>query len=198
VMQKNATDLIDDTQVGVTNLHQDINYAAGRVATQSAYYQIGFARGSRFYASVTHTYSANRGCETQLLAPCFGQSNDWTPSDHDQRFDVTAGVIANDARGGWFGADAEYGSGLSSGLNPNGGSTCAGPGYTANVGGPCKFTPHLTFDVEKGIALARGVALTVRVANLLDDRYLVTHLNAQGNHYAPPRTFEVGLRFGGK
>ena len=29
VMQKNATDLIDDTQVGVTNLHQDIKLRAG-------------------------------------------------------------------------------------------------------------------------------------------------------------------------
>jgi len=198
VMQKNATDLIDDTQVGVTNLHQDINYAQGRIATQSAYYQMGFGRASRFYASVTHTYSVNRGCETQLLAPCFGQSDDWTPTDHDQRVDVSSGVIANDRRGGWLAADAEYGSGLSTGLDPNGGITCAGPGYLANVGGPCKFTPHLTFDLEKGIALSPGVVLTLRVQNLLNDQYLVTYLNAQDNHYAPPRTFEVGLRLSGK
>jgi hypothetical protein len=26
----------------------------------------------------------------------------------------------------------------------------------------------------------------------------VTYLNAQGNHYAPPRTFQVGLRISGK
>ncbi len=39
VMQKNAADLIDDTQVGVTLLHQDINYAQGRIATQAVYYQ---------------------------------------------------------------------------------------------------------------------------------------------------------------
>jgi hypothetical protein len=198
VMQKNATDLIDDTQVGVTNLHQDINYAQGRIATQSAYYQVGFGRASRFYASVTHTYSVNRGCETQLLAPCFGQSDDWRPADHDQRVDISSGVIANDRRGGWLAADAEYGSGLSTGLDPNGGITCAGPGYLANVGGPCKFTPHLTFDLEKGIALSPGVVLTLRVQNLLNHQYLVTYLNAQGNHYAPPRTFEVGLRLSGK
>jgi hypothetical protein len=198
IMQKNATDLIDDTQVGVTNLHQDINYAQGRIATQSAYYQAGFGRASRFYASVTHTYSVNRGCETQLLAPCFGQSDDWTPADHDQRIDISSGIVANDRRGGWFAADAEYGSGLSTGLNPNGGITCAGTDYLSNVGGPCKFTPHLTFDVERGIALAPGVVLTLRIQNLLNDRYLVTYLNAQGNHWAEPRTFEVGVRLGGK
>jgi outer membrane receptor protein involved in Fe transport len=182
----------------VTNLHQDINYAQGRIATQSAYYQAGFGRASRYYVSATHTYAANRGCETQLLAPCFGQSGDWTPADHDQRIDLSAGVTANDRRGGWFSADAEYGSGLSTSLNPSGGITCAGPGYLSNVGGPCKFTPHLTFDAEKGIALSPGVVLTLRIQNLLDDRYLVTYLNAQGNHYAPPRTFDVGLRFGAK
>ncbi len=198
VMQKNATDLIDDTQVGVTNLHQDINYAQGRIATQSAYYQLGFARASRIYASLTHTYSVNRGCETQLLAPCFGQSDDWTPADHDQRVDITSGLIANDRRNGWFALDGEYGSGLSTSLNPTGGITCAGPGYAANVGGPCKFTPHLTFDAEKGIGLAHGTVLTLRVQNLLNDRYLVTYLNAQGNHEAEPRTLELGVRFSAK
>ncbi len=195
VMQKNATDLIDDTQVGVTALHQDINYAQGRIATQTAYYQLPLARSSRFYVSATHTYSVNKGCETQLLAPCFGASDDWTPADHDQRVDLTSGAIQNDRHGGWFAVDAEYGSGLSTGLNPNGGITCAGAGYAVSIGGPCKFTPHLTFDAEKGFALGHGVALTVRIANLFNDQYLVTFLNAQGNHWAPPRTFELGLRF---
>ena len=32
VWQKNANDLIDDTQVGVTLLHQDINYVLGRLS----------------------------------------------------------------------------------------------------------------------------------------------------------------------
>ena len=195
IMQKNATDLIDDTQVGVTNLHQDINFAQGRIATQTAYYQLPLARAGRFYAAVTHTYSVNKGCETQLLAPCFGVGTDWTPADHDQRVDVTSGLIANDRRGGWIGIDGEYGSGLSSALNP-GAITCGGA--DGSSGGPCKRTPHLTFDAEKGFALPGGMALTLRVRNLLNDRYLVTFANAQGNHYAPPRTFDVGVRFNTK
>ena len=193
-MQKNATDLIDDTQVGVTNLHQDINYALGRIATQTAYYQLGFARASRFYFSAAHTYSVNKGCETQLLAPCFGQSTDWTPADHDQRVDLTSGIVANDRRGGWVGVDGEYGSGLSSSQNPTGGITCAGFDLSVDVGGPCKRTPHLTFDVQKGIPVGPGAALTLKMQNILNDLYEVTYLNAQGNHYAPPRTFEIGLR----
>jgi len=34
---------IDDTQVGLTNLHQDINYQVGRIATQSAILQMPFS-----------------------------------------------------------------------------------------------------------------------------------------------------------
>jgi hypothetical protein len=196
VMQKNATDLIDDTEVGTTNLHQDINYALGRIATQTLYYQLSLARGGRLYASATHTYSVNKGCETQLLAPCFGSSTDWTPADHDQRVDISAGIELNDRRNGWVSVDGEYGSGLSSALNPTGGITCAGPDYTENIGGPCKRTPHLTFDAEKGWSIGSQTQLTLRIENLLNDEYLVTYLNAQGNHYAPPRTIELGLRFG--
>jgi hypothetical protein len=195
VAQKNATDLIDDTEVGVTNLHQDINYALGRIATQTLYYQVPLARAGRFYASATHTYSVNKGCETQLLAPCFGSSNDWTPADHDQRVDITSGVVVNDKHDGWYSVDGEYGSGLSSALNPDGGITCAGPGYAEDIGGPCKRTPHVTFDAEKGWGIARGTQLTLRIENLFNDEYLVTYLNAQGNHWAPPRTLELGLRF---
>lgn len=200
VMQKDATDLIDDTEVGVTNLHQDINYALGRIATQSAYYQYPLAAAGRVYASVTHTYSVNKDCETQLLAPCFPEvvngSPDWEPADHDQRVDVNAGLIRNDGRGGWWSADGEYGSGLSTSLDPTGGITCAGPDYLENIGGPCKRTPHTIFDVERGLALGHGMTLIMRIANLLNDRYMVTYLNAQGNHWAPPREFSIGLRFG--
>lgn len=184
VMQKNATDLIDDTQVGVTALHQDINYAQGSISSQSAYYQQALPSGGRFYTSLTHTRSVNKGCETQLLAPCFGQPDDWTPADHDQNWDATTGVLLNDRRGGWLSLTGEYGSGL---------STAAGCDSAILF---CKVPPHTTFDVEKGIAIAPGVALTLSVYNLLNDRYLVTFANAQGNHYAAPRVIQAGITFG--
>jgi hypothetical protein len=183
IMQKNATDLIDDTQVGVTLLHQDINFQRGRIATQSLYYQLPLQRGGRFYFSANHTYSVNKGCETQLLAPCFGSSTDWTPADHEQRWGSTSGVILNDRRNGWLSLDGEYGSGLSS----------TGCGVLTTPG-PCKFTPHLTFDAEKGVAFGAQSDVVVRVRNLLNDRYRVTFLNAQGNHYYTPRTIDVGIR----
>ena len=186
VMHKNATDLIDDTQVGVTLLHQDINYQLGRIATQTAYYQQPLTRGGRAYASLNHTYSVNRGCETQLLAPCFGSPTDWTPADHEQRWGANAGLLLSDARGGWLAADVEYGSGLSS---------AACPPTTA---GFCKRTPHTTVNFEKGWSIGRDAAVTLRLGNVFNDRYYVTLLNAQGTHYAAPRTIDIGIRFGDK
>jgi len=184
VMQKNATDLIDDTQVGLTNLHQDINYQVGRIATQSAILQIPFQAGDNFYVSVNHTYSENKGCETQLLAPCFGSPTDFTPADHEQRWGSNAGILLNNPRGGWFSMDGEYGSGLSSAGCPAG-----TPGY-------CKYTPHIVFSAEQGIALGRATTLTARVVNVLNDHFYVTYLNAQGNHYYTGRAASLSLQFG--
>ncbi|MBV8151980.1 MAG: TonB-dependent receptor, partial [Candidatus Eremiobacteraeota bacterium] len=140
-------------------------------------------RNGRAYLSVAHTVSLNKGCETQLLAPCFGSPTAFTPADHDQTYSVAGGVLFNNPAGGWFSADGEYGSGLSSAVCPPG-----TPGF-------CKMTPHTIFDVEKAFALPRGLALTLRIDNLLNDRYYVTFANAQGNHFAPPRTFDLGFRF---
>jgi hypothetical protein len=183
IWQKNANDLIDDTQVGVTALHQDINYTLGRLSAETVDYVEPLRNNGRAYVNVTHTISLNSGCETQLLAPCFGQPTGYTPADHEQRWSITGGLLFNDRRGGWFSADTEYGSGLS--------STFCMP-LTAD----CRETPHTIFAVEKGIPVGKNVALTARIANLLNDRYYVTLLNAQGNHFAPPREFSLGLRFG--
>lgn len=182
-MQKNANDLIDDTQVGVTALHQDINYTLGRISVETLDYALPLKDNSRVYAAVTHTDSVNKGCETQLLAPCFGSPTDFTPADHEQRWSMSGGYLLNDKRGGWWSGDMEYGSGLS--------STVCMPATD-----DCKETPHTIFGLEKGIAVAKDVALTARIRNVLNDRYYVTLLNAQGTHYAAPREFDLGVRFG--
>ena len=183
VWQKNANNLIDDTQVGVTLLHQDINYVLGRLSQEAINYQLPMSRNGTFYFSGAHVVSLNSGCETQLLAPCFGAPAGFTPADHEQRWSLASGVLLRDREGGWFSMDGEYGSGLSSAVCPPG-----TPGY-------CKMTPHTTFDVEKGIAMSPRTALTLDITNLLNDRYYVTLLNAQGTHYAAPRQFAIGMRF---
>ena len=180
VWQKNANDFIDDTQVGVTLLHQDINYVLGRLSQEALNYVQPLSLNSRAYFTIAHVVSLNSGCETQLLAPCFGQPTGFTPADHEQRYTITSGILLNDRRGGWFSADAYYGSGLSSAFCP-----LDTPGY-------CKETPHTIFNVEDGIALSPKTALTLDIQNLLNDRYYVTLLNAQGNHFGPGRELNIG------
>ena len=119
VWQKNANDLIDDTQVGVTLLHQDINYVLGRLSQEALNYVQPLPRNGRFYFSAAHVVSVNSGCETQLLAPCFGAPAGYTPADHEQNWSMASGVLFNNRRGGWFSADGEYGSGLSSDICPD-------------------------------------------------------------------------------
>lgn len=184
VWQKNANDLIDDTQVGVTLLHQDINYSLGRLSQEAIDYTLPLARGGRAYVNIAHTLSLNKGCETQLLAPCFGSPDDFTPADHDQSYSVTSGVLLNGRGGSWFSGDMEYGSGLSSGICP-----------ADDTGGYCKRTPHTIFAVEQGVPLGDRAAVSLRVQNLFNDRYYVTILNAQGNHVAPPRTIDLTFSF---
>ncbi|MGH7716950.1 MAG: TonB-dependent receptor domain-containing protein, partial [Vulcanimicrobiaceae bacterium] len=183
IWQKNANDLIDDTQVGVTALHQDINYTLGRLSAETLAYNRPLSSGGRWYANVNHTDSVNKGCETQLLAPCFGPPADFTPADHEQRWSITSGLLFNDRRRGWWSGDLEYGSGLSSAI-------------CSPATDDCKATPHTILAVEKGISVGKDAAFTLRIQNLLNDRYYVTLLNAQGTHYAPPREFYAGFRVG--
>jgi TonB dependent receptor len=150
VWQKNANDLIDDTEVGVTLLHQDINYVLGRLSQEALNYTQPLAFNSRAYFAIAHVVSLNSGCETQLLAPCFGQPTGFTPADHEQRYTINSGILLNNRRGGWF---------------------------------------------SEGIPMSPKTALTLDIQNILNDRYYVTLLNAQGNHFGPGREFNLGVRF---
>ncbi|HZO92308.1 MAG TPA: TonB-dependent receptor [Candidatus Baltobacteraceae bacterium] len=195
ISHKVSTDWLDDTQVGATNLHQDINFPQGRVDSQNFYYNQPMARNSRFYASVSHAIAVNSlNCETQLLQNCaaFGPpGGDFVQADHDQHWDVTSGLLWNDLRGGWFSIDGEYGSGLSRG------DTTLCPPYPLGDAINCKVPPHLTFDAVKGWAVAPHMTLALAVRNMFNDRYAIVLDNSlQGTHYARPRTIELRLSDG--
>ena len=191
ISHKNATDYLDDTQVGATNLHQDINFPQGRVDIQTAYVQHALPRDGRVYFSMTHSMAQNsQNCETQLLQNCAtggAPGGMFVASDHDQRWDANGGVLLNDLHGGWFSLNGEYGSGLST--NP---VNCNGDVIN------CKVPPHLVFNAEKGFALTPRATMSVSVENLLNDRYALTIDNAlQGTHFARPRSVNVELTLKG-
>jgi hypothetical protein len=195
ISHKVSTDWLDDTQVGATNLHQDINFPQGRVDSQNVAYNRPLAHNSRFYASVSHTIAVNStNCETQLLQNCAANGppgGDFVQADHDQHWDATSGLLWNDARGGWFSIDGEYGSGLSRG------DVTLCPPFPQGDAINCKVPPHLTFDAVKGFAVAPHATLALAIRNLFNDRYAIVLNNTlQGTHYARPRTFELRLSLG--
>ncbi len=200
VMQKNATDLIDDTQVGVTDLHQDINYSLGRIATQTAYYQLPLARAEPLLSLGQPHVLGQQGLRNTAawrrasVRPAIGRRRITTSASTSRR-----GSSPTIASGGWIAVDGEYGSGLSSAQNPTGGITCAGLNEAVDIGGPCKRTPHLTFDVQKGIAMGPGVALTLKMQNIFNDLYEVTYLERARATTTPRRArSRSGLRFNTK
>lgn len=192
---KVSTDWIDDTQIGATNLHQDINFPQGRVDSQNLAYTQPLVRGGRFYFNLAHTMAVNSAnCETQLLQNCLingPPGGDFVQADHDQHYDVTSGILTNDSHGGWFSLDGEYGSGLSLG------DTTLCPPFPNGDAINCKVPPHLTFDAAKGFPVGLHAQVALAVRNVFNDRYAITLNNSlQGTHYARPRTVEVRLMLG--
>jgi hypothetical protein len=195
ISHKVATDYLDDTQVGATNLHQDINFPRGRVDSQNVAYTQPLPRNGRFYANLTHSIAVNSlNCETQLLQDCaaFGPpGGDFVQADHDQHWDATSGMVLNDRHNGWFSFDAEYGGGLSIG------DTTLCPPFPQGDAINCKVPPHLTFDAAKGVSVGNHAKLAFAIRNLFNDRYaIVLDSSLQGTHYARPRTFELRLFLG--
>jgi hypothetical protein len=213
VMHKVSTDWIDDTQVGATNLHQDINFPVGRVDAQSLYVQQSLQLGGRAYASLTHSIALNSlTCETNLLQNCTlggyltGPGGTLVPyyvspggglvqADHDQHWDANAGWLVYDTHGGWFSINGEYGSGLSLGdpdviePGPPPYAYAADTSCFTNDAVNCKVPPHLVVNAEKGLPLGPHATVALSVLNLFNDRYAIALDNAlQGTHYAQPRS----------
>jgi outer membrane receptor for ferrienterochelin and colicin len=196
ISHKVSTDWIDDTQVGATNLHQDINFPRGLVDSQSLYYNQQLARHGTFYLTASHVVAQNSlNCETQLLQDCsqFGPpGGDLVQADHDQHYDATSGFVLNNEHNGWLSFSGEYGSGLSRG------DTALCPPFPFGDAVNCKVPPHLTFDLSKGVPFGGPHSnLVFSIQNLFNDRYaVVLDSTLQGTHFAQPRTFTLRYHLG--
>ena len=119
ISHKVSTDWLDDTQVGATNLHQDINFPQGRVDSQNVMYTQPLARSGRLLRERLARHRREqpelRDAALQNCAAFGPPGGDFVQADHDQHWDVTSGLQINDHHGGWFSIDGEYGSGLSLG-----------------------------------------------------------------------------------
>jgi hypothetical protein len=179
IAHKSLVNVIDDAQVGATNIHQDINFGDGRADFQVLLLQFPHENGTRDYVSITHSRAVNRGCGSQLLSGCAPPPYDWFNADHDQRWDGSLGKEFQFGRNRWLTVTSEYGSGLSTG------AACD----------RCKVPAHLTFDAQLGQPLGQQGVLILAARNVFNDRYAVTiNSSLQGTHYAQPRSLDVTYR----
>jgi hypothetical protein len=56
-----------------------------------------------------------------------------------------------------------------------------------------KTTPHITFDIEKGISMGPGVAITVRMQNCVARVPFLKTQNCERSAGAPPNDREMSL-----
>ena len=176
---KRLVDVLDDAQLGATNLHQDINFADGVADIQTILAQLPRPNGSRDYVTLTHARAVNRGCGSQLFSGCPPPPYDYFDADHDQRWSAAAGKEMHLSGGAWLTITAEYGSGLSTGASCD----------------ICKVAPHLTFDAQIGRPVGPRATVVVALHNLLEDRYALTQNSSlQATHYAPPRSLDISYR----
>ncbi len=188
VMQKNATNWVDDTEVGDDGALPEHQLRAGarRGARRDLQLSARERRNVRFVARAyvcAKTRAARRNCSHRAKAEIHSRTGRrpittsvGTRPRHS-RFQIAA------ADG--FSLSSEYGSGLTT-----------DPSQCSPASNNCKVPPHLIFNIEKGIGLGPGRgAIYVRVLNALNDHYYITYLNAQGNHVGMPRDVEFGYRF---
>src|ERR1700694_1419722 len=179
IAHKSLVNVLDDAQVGATNIHQDINFGDGRADFQDVLLEVPHGNGTHDYISLTHSRAVNRGCGSQLLSGCPPPPYDWFDADPGQRWGGSLGTQFALAHGDWLSLTAEYGSGLSTGL------ACD----------TCKVPPHFTVDGALGHHLGTQTTLIFELRNMFNDRYAIARNSMlQGTHYAQPFNFNVSLR----
>jgi hypothetical protein len=179
IAHKSLVNVLDDAQVGATNIHQDINFGDGSADFQVLMLQFPHDDGSRDYVTFTHSRAVNRGCGSQLLSGCAPPPYDFFDADHDQRWDGSFGKEFRLAGSRWLTLTSEYGSGLSTGTSCD----------------ACKVPSHWTFDAQLGSPVGERGTMIFAVRNLLNDKYAITiNSSLQGTHYAQPRSLDVSFR----
>jgi len=168
IMHKRSDDVIDDARLATTNIRESVSFADGITDLQSLLVQRRTKTGGRDFVTLTHGRATVRGCTTSILVSCFAPN--WIAADADQRWSATAGQYIP-LKSSWLSWTGEYGSGRKA----DGGAA------------------HLTFDLTVGRKLPNGLALTVTLANLLNDRFAITSEGLDGAHYARPRSLQLTI-----
>ncbi len=174
---KLSHDVLDDVQLGTTNVSQNINYARGTTDVAALLLQRTTSSGRDLVLSLARTHAVLRGCPALSIVTC-PAANDWFAADYAEPW--TAAVTQQiPTAHGFVSGTVLYGSGRP-------GDACAA----------CRAASHVTVDalVERRIA---AMLLKLTITNVFNDRYLLTAGESDGIHANHPRSVRLLVGFGG-
>lgn len=183
VYYKNASNMLDDTQLLNTAIAQPYNFSKGYA--EGAEFSIKGDLSAHWSEYLNYAYEIAKGYGISggIFAFPSGQQppNQWQFLDHVQIHTANAGLTYKETHF-WWTTQALYGSGLRT--DPNNGSN---------------LPEHLTFDTTVGYEFHgeewySKFKLSMDVLNIFDDAYPITIANGfNGSHYAAGREVFVRL-----
>ena len=180
---KDATDMLDDTQLLNTAIVTPFNFASGFAYGVEATLKGSLGAHWSDFASYSYEIAKGQGISGGIFAfdPASLPPNEYQYLDHVQIHSANAGLTWQGEHL-WASGEALYGSGLRTGS-----------------GNDQSLPQHLTFDATLGWGFQDGGSLgrlkaSLDVLNISDDAYAITIANGfNGSHYAAGRTVMAHL-----
>jgi outer membrane receptor protein involved in Fe transport len=176
---KDATDMLDDTQLLNTAIAQPYNFAKGYAYGVDV--SVNGKIGSQWsdFANYSYEIAKGEGINGGIFAfpPGTVFSNDYQFLDHCQIHTANGGLTYNPGDI-WVTAEGLFGGGLSTGPNNS-----------------LRLPSHFTIDATLGYAFKKesglsGLKASLDVLNLFDNQYPIFIANGfNGNHYESGRQF---------
>ncbi len=176
IAHRTSDDVLDDVQLGSTNIREDVNYTRGITDVQALFLQRNAPSGRNLLFSIARTRAVLRGCPRVDFLPC-PATNDWFTADYAEPWSAAL-TQQLPTPGGYVAGTLLYGSGRS-------GESCAG----------CATAAHITFDALAAKRVAAAL-VSLRIQNVFNDRYLLSAGESDGIHYSHPRSIQLVVSFG--
>jgi len=174
---KISRDVLDDVQLGTTNVSQNVNYARGTTDVAALLLQRTTPSGRDLVLSLARTHAVLRGCPALAVVAC-PAANDWFAADYTEPWTAALTQQIPTAHG-FVSGTVLYGSGRP-------GDACAA----------CRASAHVTVDALVARRIS-GMLLKLTITNVFDDRYLLSAGESDGIHANHPRSVRLLVGFGG-
>jgi len=174
---KTSDDVLDDVQLGTTNIREAVNYTRGVTDVQALLLQRNVPSGRDLLFSIARTRAVLRGCPNVAFLTCPAR-NDWFAADYAEPW--TAALTQQvPTKGGYLSGTMLYGSG-------RGDQSCVA----------CRTSAHMTFDALAARRV-QSALVTLTIQNVFNDRYRLSAGESDGIHYNHPRSVRLVVSVGG-